>query len=433
LENEKFEPSEGGTASPTRRNRFNYFACFFDAVGFPLGISLFSPVTILPLFVRKLTDETIWIGLIAAISGSGFFLPQLIAASWIQRMPIKRGYVLRLALIERFAILVLVPLSLLLGTNAPRALLISFFIVFAVHTFCMGFNGPAYFDMVAKLIPPTQRGSMYGIAGGVGGLFSIIGAWMAKYFLQRYDFPVNFSLCFLAGFVVLTVTVLPIGFIDEPPSRVQARTSWFKYFRDVGQIFKTHPNFKRYVYSQIFVSAFEAILAFFTAYALDEMGATEANVAEFTAVLMAGQMIGEPFWGHQADRRGNRLVLLINIGLACAVTSIAIITPSVGLFYAVFAVASFSRSGINIPGFNITMEFASPESLPTYVALRSSIIAPFRAVVPLIVGAIVGRVGYRSVFGGVAFLLLMGWVTMWRVREPRHEADKARKEELGRV
>ena len=143
--------------------------------------------------------------------------------------------------------------------------------------------------------------------------------------------------------------------------------------------------------------------------------------------------IGEPFWGHQADRRGNRLVLLISIGLACAVTSIAIITPSVGLFYAVFAVASFSRSGINIPGFNITMEFASPESLPTYVALRSSIIAPFRAVVPLTVGAIVGRVGYRSVFGGVAFLLLMGWVMMWRVREPRHEADKARKEELGRV
>ena len=421
MKNEKFESADGQPVPSIRRHRFNYFACFLDAVGFPLGISLFSSVTILPLFVRELTDKTIWIGLISAISGSGFFLPQLLAASWIQQMPIKRHYVLWLALVERLAVLALVPLCFLLGKTAPKALLISFFIGFAIHNFCMGFNGPAYFELVAKVIPPNKRGSMYGVAGGVGGLLSILGAWLAKYLLKTYDFPINFSFCFLAGFVILTITVLPIGFMDEPPSQTQARTSGFKYFRNAGKLFKMDSHFKRFVYSQLFVSAFEAILAFFTAYALDELGATAANVAEFTAVLMAGRMMGEPFWGYVADRRGNRLVLRINIGCAVAVTLLATVTPSIRLFYVVFALASFSQSGINIPGFNMTMEFAPPESLPTYMALRSSIIAPVRAVLPLIAGAVVGTIGYRSIFGWAALLTLIGWGFIWGVREPRHQ------------
>ena len=94
---------------PTYRHRFNYFACFIDAVGFPFGSCFFSPVTILPAFIKKMSANSVWIGLTNAIHSSFFFFPQLLAASWIERMPIKRGYVLTLALIERFAILVLVP------------------------------------------------------------------------------------------------------------------------------------------------------------------------------------------------------------------------------------------------------------------------------------------------------------------------------------
>ena len=263
---------------------------------------------------------------------------------------------------------------------------------------------------------------MYGIAGGIGGLLSVFGAGLAKYFLKSYDFPLSFSLCFGVGFVILTITILPLGFIDEPPSRQKARTNWFKYLRNAGKIFRTHPDFKRYVYSQIFVSAYGAIFAFFTAYALDEMGATEANVAEFTAALMVGGMIGQPFWGYVADKRGNRLVLVINIGFACGVTLFAMATRSVSLFYVVFALASFSLSGIDIPSFNITMEFAPPESVPTYTALRSSIIAPFRAILPLIAGAVVGPIGYRPVFGVATLLLLIGWGLMLYVREPRKDA-----------
>ena len=413
---EKLEPVD---AVPARRHRFNYFACFFDAVGFPLGISFFSHITILPLFIRALTDKTIWIGLIGAISNSGFFLPQLIAASWIERMPIKRRYVLRLAFIERLAIFAVVPLTIVLGASAPQTLLIVFFIAFIVHNFSMGFNGPAYFDLVAKVVAPNRRGRMYGVAGGIGGLLGILGAWTAKVLLERYEFPLNFSLCFLIGFVVLTVTVVPLGFVDEPPSPAQARKSWLRYIRGAGRIFRSDLNFRRFVQSQVFVSAFEAVLGFFTAYALDEMGATAGDVAGFTGVLMAGRMIGDPFWGYMADRRGNRLVLVINIALACGVISMAIWTRTVGLFYIVFAIASFNQSGISIPSFNIAMEFAPPQSLPTYTALRSSITAPFRALLPLIVGAAVTPIGYRPVFAVATILLSVAWVLMWRVNEPR--------------
>ena len=407
---------------PTQRHQFNYFACFIDSVGFPFGICFFSPVTILPTFIRELSDNKFWIGLTNAISGSAFFFPQLLAASWIERMPIKRGYVISLALIERFAILALVPQILLLGRSSPNLLLILFSVTFSIFTLSMGFNGPAYFDLVAKVIPVTKRGTMYGVAGGIGGLLSsIFGAWLTKYFLEGYEFPINFSLCFLAGFIILTITVLPLGFIDEPPSYPSQPKRLGKYFRDAIVILKEDWNFRYYIYSQIFISAFGIVLGFLTAYTIDEMTATKSDVAIFTATLMAGRTIGQPFWGYVADRRGNRLVILINTGTTCLVILLIVTANSITVFYGIFALISFCHSGIDIPSLNMTMEFAQTDKLPTYTALRSSTIAPFRAALPLFSSAMIDKVGYPPVFLACILLLLLSWHSLWKVEDPRYQ------------
>ena len=409
---------------PTYRHRFNYFACFIDSVGFPFGSCFFSPVTILPAFIKKLSANSFWIGLINAIHSSFFFLPQLLAASWIERMPVKRGYVLSLALIERFAILALIPQILLLSRTSPNLSLMLFSLTFSIFMLSMGFNGPAYFDLVAKVIPVTKRGTMYGMAGAMGGvLSSIFGTWLAKYFLAEYEFPINYSLCFLVGFIILTITVLPLGFIDEPPSSPSESKRLRRYFWDATIILKEDCNFRHYIYSQIFLSAFVVLLGFLTAYTIDKMIATESDAPAFTAALMIGRTIGQPFWGYAADKRGNQLVILINTGIACFVILWIVMANSIAIFYGIFALVGFLHSGIDIPSFNMTMEFSQVDNLPTYTALRSSVVAPFRAALPLFSGLIIeaDKDWYTHVFLACILLLFLSWYSLWKVKDPRYQ------------
>ena len=138
-------------SSLSQRGRFNYRACFFNFFGFLVGYSFFSPLTVIPLFVKHLSENTFWVGLVSAISSIGFFLPQLIAASWIQGMPFKRQYFCFVGIIERIPILLMALSVFIFGQSNPLILLVATVVIFGVHTLAMGCNSPAYFDIVSKI------------------------------------------------------------------------------------------------------------------------------------------------------------------------------------------------------------------------------------------------------------------------------------------
>ena len=80
---------------------------------------------------------------------------------------------------------------------------------------------------------------------------------------------------------------------------------------------------------------------------------------------------------------------------------------------------SISQSGLEIPSMNITLEFAKPENVPTYVALRAAIIAPFRALLPICTGPLISGFGYQRAFGILTIMILLSWLCMLQVKEPR--------------
>jgi MFS family permease len=167
------------------------------------------------------------------------------------------------------------------------------------------------------------------------------------------------------------------------------------------------------------LSAFPTAIPFLTVYAREVVSATELQIVWFTGILSIGRIIGQPIWGHMADRHGNALALFINIGLGMLAVGLTFTAKSILVFYLIFALVSISRSGLEIPGMNITMEFATPENLPTYVALRASIIAPFRALLPICVSPLITSIGYQPTFAGLTMMLGLSWWFMNRVRDPR--------------
>ncbi|MBI4532032.1 MAG: MFS transporter [Candidatus Latescibacteria bacterium] len=415
-----FEERTSPVSLDDRYNRRNFGALLIDFIGYFTGQTFISPSTILPLFVHQLTTSNVLIGLIPTIFTLGASLPSPLLARFIERLPLKRNYILWLAAVERLPWMAMVLLTLAIGQSVPTLLLILFFLSLTINAFSLGCGIPAYSAMMQKIIPVNRRGRLYGIGGGVAGLLSIPGAWYVEEILNRYGFPSGFAYCFLIAFLLLTVSAAFIILVREPVySPISSPSDRRSYMHRARSILKANPSFVFFNFSQILYAFNGMAVAFYTVYAIVHLHAQPGDIALFTGVLMGTNAVANPLWGYLADHRGNRRVMLWASVCGLASPAVALTSGSLYSFAIVFALNEFARAGLELSRFNIVMEFSPPGEVPTYVALKYLLTAPFLAVAPLLGGIIADRWGYIPVFylaiAGTASSLLF----IAQMHEPR--------------
>jgi MFS family permease len=405
---------------------FNFAACWIDATGFPLGAAFFSTTTILPVFLRHLGASNAVIGCLSALMSLMLLLPGLLTVGHIQRLARVRGYLIGLALVERAALLPLVPLTLAWGETHPTRLIALLFVCLAAHTAAMGLNLPAYWVIIGKTIPARWRGRLYGYAGGVGGLLGIGIDWVLRNAVLSGPgggFPRGFSNGFLIGFLLLTASVLPLGLIREPAETAPPpdRDSPARHpLRDSRRVWRDDPGFRRFLLAQIAFSLAVLATPFFVLYARRDLLAGPAAIAGYTATTIIVSAFGSLVWGALADRSGNKRVLLAAAICALLAALSALAAPDPRLFYGVFLLSSLAAAGTSLAGNNIVMEFAgASREIPLYSVLYNLAVALPRAAAPLLGGLIADRAGYRPLFVLSLLLALAACALTARVHEPR--------------
>ena len=79
------------TAPPDYRR--NFILLVANYVSFGAGLILFSSTTVVPLFLRRLTDSAPLIGLASILFSLCWLLPQLLTARWIADKPRRKPYI----------------------------------------------------------------------------------------------------------------------------------------------------------------------------------------------------------------------------------------------------------------------------------------------------------------------------------------------------
>lgn len=405
--------------------RFNFLACLTDAVGWPLGAALFSQATILPLFLRHLGASNTAVGCLPALYNLLVFLPGLLVVGYVGRLTRARGYLFGIALLERFALLLLVPLTLAWGRAHPGWLLGALFLLLSVHAGAMGFNQPAYWVIVGKCVPPAWRGRLFGYAGGIAGVLGLGMDGLLRRLLSGPDggFPHGYALGFGIGFVLMTVSVLPLGIVREPAGqpRAEGDPHTGHYGRDSLRVWRTDTGFRRFLYGQIALTLAALATPFYVLYVEHRLHAGTGSVAGYTAALVLVASFGSLGWGAWSDRAGNKVVLLAACACAALASACALLAPSPLLFYGVFVALALGTAGMNIAGNNIVMEYAgAPREIPLYTAIYNAVTALPRAAAPLLGGLIADHAGgYRTVFLLSALLAVAALLLTGRAGEPR--------------
>jgi len=414
--------SDLSEAPPDPNYRWNFAVNAADVAFFLLALSMVSQATIMPLLVRQLTDSTVAIGLIPAVHSVGYLLPQLLIANYAEGLRRKKPFIMIISgLGERGPYLAAGLLLLFLAERSPGLTLIGLYLLMATTAIAAGLGTPAWYDLIAKVIPPRRRGLWAGVSRGGGSLLGVAGAALAGKLLADFAFPQGVAFCFFAASAALVFSWVCLALNREPDSVVtKPRVTLIAYLRQLPAILRRDRNYVRYLIARSVAVLGGMGAGFVMVYGADRFGVDGQTVGWLTGILVGSQALGNFALGAVADRLGHRTILSASALLMGLAAISVLLAPGIGWLALTFALVGFSTAGALVSGLNIILEFCQPEDRPTYIGLTNTLMAPATTIAPIIGGALVSLFGYQPMFAIALTLAVVGGglLGLW-VQEPR--------------
>ncbi|MFM7171865.1 MAG: MFS transporter [Caldilinea sp.] len=404
--------------------RWNFTVNLVDVSFITLGTSLVSRETVLPVLVSKLTDSNLAVGLIATLYGMGIYLPQLFIANFTEQLRYKKPFVMWVGSFgERLPYLLMGLAVWFFALPSPPLALALVLACLAIAGFSAGAGMPAWYDLIAKVIPVQRRGVWSGLSHGIGALMAIFGAFLVGTILDSYPFPHNFALLFALAFAATAISFVGLALNREPPSdHVKARISIWHYARRLPILLRNHTNYRRFFISRTVVLIGTMANGFLIVYGSQRFGLDGATIGLLTAVLVASQAVSSLGWGFLGDRAGHKIVLSSAALLLALAALSTLLAPNAQWLMLSFALLGAYGSGEAVSSLNIILEFAATEDRPTYIGLTNTLLAPAIVLAPLLGGWLATTAGFPALLSSAAAISAVGafLLASW-VREPRQQ------------
>lgn len=406
-----------------RNLRFNFTVNVLDGgfFGFALGFASF--ITVIPLFVSQMTDSALLIGLVPAIHNVGWLFPQLLTAGWVSRSKRVKPLVLWTTIHERIPFLGLALVAWSLPRLGSQAALLLTFLLLVWQGFGGGFTANAWTNMITKIMPGHLHGTFFGAQmaafTGLEGLSAIA----AGLILDRFDGPLDFTLCFLAASLSFVISFVFISLTREPEGRPRPVAEQPEgFWQESQRILKSNANFVAFLLVRSLSQFTGMAFSFYIIYVVWNFGVTEAEAGFMTGVFLLASILSGLALGRLADRWSPRSVMVIGALAATMSATIAILAPSASWFYASFILTSLAIVAIWTIPLPLTVQFGTEEERPYYIGLSSTVTAPATLLAPVLGGWLADQAGFQATFlVSIVCGLLMAAMLVFLVKDPPRE------------
>lgn len=407
----------------------NYLLTIANGVSIRLGMQLSDPSLVLSVFVRLLGGSNTLVGLLPTIRFGGWFLPQFLAASWIQPRPRKVpiGVVL-----ETNRILIygsLAALTYALGLSHPRLLLWIFFVLLTVSRLITGTSALARMDAVGKVISPSRRASFFATRNFWSGVLVFGAGFLVRYMLDPtigQPFPLGFTLLFFFSCCSFAAATLVLAQVKEEPGPTnQPQHSLKAQLARAPALLKQAPSFRRYLLVRVLLNMTSLAAPFYPIFALDILDASPSMVGVYLSATTFASVLSNLLW-QKVERAHGTYSLLRAASLLTALTPLLAATlpwlmqlagltveqygllPAY-LFTGVFLLAGSSESGHTIGMMALLLDIAPDAERASYIGLANTILG-IVSFLPILAGAVIDQVGFGPVFFTATSLLLLGYL-----------------------
>lgn len=432
----RFAQKQDFTPAMDRQTKHNFLSLLVDGSFFSTGSAFLEANTLFPAFVSLLTQNPVVIGLVSSLRNAGYLLPQLLVAGYAERLALKKPLLMIGGLINRLSILAMAAAAYFWAGSRPSLALIGFFISLIVFALTDGISGVPWTDMVAKVIPNTRRGRLFGTMQFLGGLGAFAAGFLIRQILAsaQIRFPTNYALLMVIGFLLLCVSYAGTMSVRETAGVTRRGASFGAYFRRLPAAWRQNRTFQQMMYVRMLYSCLYLALPFYVVFARQELALPESIIGVFISAQMAGSILAGLLWGYLGDHFGNRLVIRC-LGVAAGGTPLlallASLLKSAGLgqlaiipYLLLFATIGATLSGMWMGFTNYLLDTVQDLDRPTYIGMMNTLIAPF-TFLPLLGGALVQMLSPQLLFAVTAGLIGLGNLRAARLIEPRQQVRPA--------
>jgi len=411
---------------PIFRRNFLFFLT--DNILFNLAMNIIGPTTVIPDFIRHLTNSEVLIGLSSSLFDVGWTLPQLFIARYIVRYEHKKWWFVGPNIPVRFMVLSFAAITVMLGKNRLEAILFAFLIFYGIAALGDGIVGVPWAVLAGTSLDSRWRARMFGLTAASTGVIMLGASLLIGFVLSRAGpaFPNNYALIFGAAGVLFVLSILPGLFIHELPGGkvVEKIPSLGEFLPGLGHVLGTDLAFRAMIITRMLTSMFTMASPFYIGFATVKLGLS-STVAVPTLLVMQtiGGVTGALVYTWLGARR-NLLYIRLVLGLAALLPISALLATIIGPLplYLGFLVSGLTAGNIFMGFQNWVITYATPDQRPIYSGLFNTVSAVISLIAPFIAGTIAQQIGYDALFV-VALAMGLGafFVTLRYIHAPHIE------------
>ncbi|MBI5959644.1 MAG: MFS transporter [Chloroflexi bacterium] len=376
--------------------------------------SVASPDLVLTAFAANLTDNPLILGLVAPLQGATWSLPQIWSVEQLQRRKHALPIYNQAAFLRLICWVVLCAAALL--SHNTNVLLLALMIFVLIGGTAAGVAGLPFIEVVGKIIPPRQRGLVFGWRGALGGFLSIIGAQVVIFFTgpkSTFDFPTNFALLFVFGMITQMIGFFSFSLVIEPPT--EHKTQHLKpTFNVLRTIWRSDDNYRHYVRGRTFFELSSVANGLIIVYANQMLGVRLELIGVYLLISSVLRPLFSIYAGRVSLRIGNRIPVAVGVLAQAAGWGLLLLAPVIGVkgsaaeYYLVpiYTLTAIQKglvfSNLMALGLNVTPE----DERPLYMGALNTWIG-FVTLAGALSGVIVKSIGFESLFFLMAILSLL--------------------------
>ncbi|MFC2064317.1 MFS transporter [Chloroflexota bacterium] len=390
--------------------RFNVIVNILDGGFFGLAIGFSSFTAFIPIFINRLTDSALLIGLIPALHNFGWQFPQLFTAGWTARLRKFKPAVVLITLQERIPFLGLALVAWFLPSLGKQNALILAFILLAWQGLGGGLTANPWTSMISKIIPDGYRGTFFGFQSAAVEAAMSLGSILAGYILLIVSDMYDFSILFLITSLFMGVSMVFLAMTKEPEDPLSESTPRKEpFWRGTRTILKRDRNFRWFLSGRILSQFATMGFAFFIVYAINNLGMNDLMAGLFSATATGIAIIANPLMGWAGDRWGHRYLIILGTLATTMGSFLAWYAPSLSWFYLIMALSGIGMVAVWTIPLTLTVKFGAILQRPIYIGLSNTLVAPAAIAAPLLGGWLADQIGYSSMF---LISAIFGFVTL---------------------
>lgn len=391
----------------------NFVLFLTDYTIFSIALSLIGPTTVIPDFVRKLTDSEVLIAISSQMFEIGWLLPQLLVARRLVRVARKKWWFVGPSIPVRTLILAFSGVIVLLGPERPGTILAAFLVFYGLAALGDGLVGVPWMDLVGSSLDDRRRARLFGLGNAAVGLTILGLAPLAGYILgdKGPAFPNNYALLFAISGVLFLLTLPPIAFIRELPAARPLETipSLREYLPGLAKVLRRDQPFRAVVSARVLTTLATMATPFYIGLATEKLGlSSDVAVSRLLLMQTLGSVAGALVFSRYGHERNLRF-LEVALVFASAQPLLGLLASALGPgpLYLAFLAGGVAAGCLGISFLNWVISHATPDQRPIYAGLFNSVSAVGLLAAPLAGGSLVQSVGYEAAFV-IALLALSG-------------------------